>query len=113
MSIERFFVNAVTIITAGVATDRYDDDVADWENPASEIETAGWLVQTSTTESVGDRDVVVTGWKLYLGSDETISAANRISANDLIYEVDGEPLLAQTPAGPHHYEIELREVEDE
>lgn len=112
MSIDRFFTTAVTIVTPGSTTDRYDDLVPDWTNPVAEIESAGWLTQVDTTEEVVGRDAVVTGWMLFLPPSDAITVADRVIANGSIFEVDGDPHYAQTPAGVHHIEARLRYVSE-
>lgn len=107
MSIERFFTTPVTIVTPGSQATRYGDLAADWDNPISEVETVGWLTQTSTTEQLGSRDQVVTQWKLYLAASEQIAVADRVIADGSIYAVEGDPHHAQRPAGAHHIEVSL------
>lgn len=119
MSIEDFFITPVTIVTPGTTTDRYDDLVADWANPASSTVSAGWLHQTSATEETGERDTEITGWQLFLPADAPISAGDRIVADpetyekaSTVFEVDGTPNVLSTPTGPHHVEVNLRLIEE-
>ena len=64
MAIEDFFTTAVTIVTPGVKADRYNEAAAeaipDWDNPAAQTGTMGWLVQTSAEEFLEGRDATVT-----------------------------------------------------
>lgn len=119
MSIEDFFTTPVTIISPGLDTDRYDDVVPDWANPASSTVSAGWLIQTSTTEETEHRDTEVSGWRLFLPADAPISAGDRVTADPetyekaaTTYEVDGTPNVVSTPTGPHHVEAVLRLVQE-
>jgi hypothetical protein len=112
LSIDRFFTTPVTIITPGFAVDRYDDDVPDWDNPVAQVASMGWLTQVNTTEQIGDRDVVITGLMLFLPSTDVVTVSDRVIANGSIYEVDGDPHYAQTPAGVHHIELRLRYVSE-
>lgn len=117
MAIEDFFTTPVTIVTPGVKADRYNEasaeTVPDWDNPADEVASMGWLVQTSADEILGGRDATVTRWQLFLPADAPISAFNRVivDAFDSPLEVDGMPNVVSTPAGPHHTEVVLRVVE--
>lgn len=117
MSLDRLLTtNAVTIVKAGENTNTYTDRRPDWQFIESFTDTTGWLTQVTTTEERGAREIVRTGWKLYLAPDAVITAADRVlvaqanGCEPLIYEVDGQPHLAQTPRGPHHIECNLKRV---
>lgn len=110
MPISRFFTTPVTIVTPGSAETRYNGDSPDWDNPISQVDTMGWLTQVNTTEQIGARNVVTTGWKLYLAPSETITAGCRVISGGSEYSVDGDPHHAQTPAGTHHIECFLTHV---
>lgn len=104
--------NAVTIVEPTVDTSRYRHPVSDFDTPDTSTTTTGWLTQVSTSEQVGPRTVVTTGWKLYLATGTDIAASYKVQVDGAWYEVDGDPETAQTPRGSHHIECVLRRVTD-
>lgn len=114
MTFERFMVTPVTIQRAPTASDEYGNQVLDWASAAS-VETTGWLtqlqLQTLSSENRDRQDTLRSAWRLFLRSTETIGGFDRVLADGATFEVDGHPLMARTPGGAHHIEVELRLVE--
>jgi len=110
MSLETFLTSTVTILTpAWVTSARYNSERADWDH-ASEVDTTGWLTETSTSEDLNGRDAIVTGWRLFLPAGTEITGSDRVVVDGATFEVEGQPHSATTPAGEHHVEVSLRRV---
>lgn len=117
MAIEDFYTTPITIVTPALVEDAHHDLVPDWDTPASSTASAGWLVQTSTTEETGERTTEVTTWQLFLPADAPITVGDRVIADpetyekaSTVFEVDGTPNVVSTLTGPHHAEVVLRFV---
>lgn len=111
MSIERFFTTCVTIVEPGSASDGYPGGgtALDWENPRSARREMGWLTQVNTTEQIGGRDIMVTGFQLTLAACTSISPKARVLSDGVTYEVDGLPdSTPQTLSGRSHKVVQLR-----
>ena len=64
----------------------------------------------STQEETGGRDVVTADAFLSMPPTADIRPTSRVQFEGVTYEVRGQPSLHHTPAGPHHYEVELMQV---
>jgi len=73
------------------------------------VHTIGRIDQVTTDDRAGG-DRRVTGWRLYLAPDVTVTGGDRVESGGVIFEIEGDPWLAYTPRGPHHWEVELRQV---
>lgn len=111
MGIDQFFVTDMTILRPTVVTDRYNDAALDWDSP-TEIAVSGWLHELSSFESYGNRDTTQVSAQVFLPSDTDIRAGDRVRIAGIDYEVDGAPITAHTPTGPHHLEVVLRIYDD-
>lgn len=104
----------VTIQRPTYTTDDYGNRVADWTTPDA-TDTTGWLtqleLQTLSGENQDRRDTLKSSWRLHLRPTEQIDGFDRVVADGRTFEVEGHPLTARTPAGPHHLEVELRLIE--
>lgn len=110
MSIDRFFTRQLVILTASTAEGRYGNTEPDWTD-VTETEVLGWLAQQRTGDERPTASGQTSGWVVYLPAGTTITSANRIRDDrGVVYEVDGEPWPAHTPAGEHHIEANLRMV---
>lgn len=112
MSIRRFFTTPVTIVTPASVEDQNGDLRPDFDNPVSSKAAMGWLTQSSTSEQLGERDVVTTGQQLFLAAGTTITSIDRVQVEGKVFAVDGDPHRAKTPRGEHHVEVSLRRVAD-
>lgn len=109
MSFTGFMVRTVTVQTGTTGTDRYNSDEVDWSDP-NEVDEDVWIRQRSSTERVDDRDVTTTTTVLFTEPDTTITRGKRVVIDGTVYPVDAEPVPAHTPAGLHHYEIQVKKV---
>lgn len=108
MSLASLLAQQVTLLTPGTPTTNAFGDAV----PGTPTEISAWgLIQpVSSTEMTGDRDTAVATHLLFLGPDATVDRLSRVDDGTTVYDVVGVPALHRTPRGPHHYEIELREV---
>ncbi|MFJ8472169.1 hypothetical protein [Kitasatospora sp. NPDC094011] len=105
-----------TVVThrAPLVVDRYGNTTSerDWGAATSTTVRGVDVVPQESTEAVGDRPVVVTGWRLLTrrGVDIDLGPGDRVTALGRLLEVDGSP--ARYPLGDrhHHTEVRLREV---
>ena len=65
----------------------------------------------STSEALDRRDTVTADAFCSMPATATISAADQLEFAGVRYGIDGQPALHHTPAGPHHYELQLSRVE--
>lgn len=107
MDIERFFVTPVTVVSPGIAIDRYLNEQPDWD-AATEVDEWGWLYQQSTSETVGGRDTSQSTWVLRLRPEAVVTEADRVLGDGQTFEVTGRPTLAMRPDGPHHLKVPLK-----
>lgn len=105
----RYF-DAVTIVTPGSKTDRYNNTVVDWST-ATSVDSAAWVGPTATSERVADGDKVVSHLSCHLPVGATVTAGCRIEWRGVTYEVDGNPELFMRRGAPNHYELALKRVE--
>lgn len=110
MSLETLMVQAVTIITPTTRTDGYGDTATQWTG-ATEVETTGWLAQLASFADLDGRDATDSTLTLTLPATAVITAKCRVRIASRVYEVDGEPLKAWTPASVHHIECQLKVVD--
>lgn len=109
------YAQTVTIVRAGTVVDDYHNEKPDWGAGATRTPVSGVNVQPSGrgTEDTDDRQVTVTGWRLYTprGVDLDLLATDRIEFDGMTLQVVGK--VARWPApggGVHHVEADLREV---
>jgi hypothetical protein len=69
-----------------------------------------WQPRGSQEETTGGRDLVTADASLFMPPTADIRPTSRIVFDGVTYEVRGQPSLHRTPAGPHHYEVELVRV---
>lgn len=65
----------------------------------------------STSESLDQRDTVTAGAFCSMPATATVAPTDLIEFETVRYSIDGQPALHHTPAGPHHYELQLDRVE--
>jgi len=65
----------------------------------------------STNEQLTAADTVTVVARLFTPPTADVKATDRIAFEGRTYAIDGRPELHHTPAGPHHYEIGLTDVE--
>jgi hypothetical protein len=114
MSLATLMVHDVTVVHAGMVVDPYGE-TKDWA-AATRTAVRGWVSRRSQLEDrTGGREAQVSEWVAYLPAGTAITGGDRVEWSGLpagtSFEVDGPPLPAATPRGPHHIEAQLRVVE--
>jgi len=109
------YLQSITIIRPAEVEDRYHNVRLDYGAAATRIPVSGVNVQPAggSTEDTDDRQVTVTGWRLYTprGMDLDLRETDRVEAWGTTMQVVGK--VARWPApggGVHHVEADLREV---
>lgn len=111
MSLQSLMVRDVTVVHPGTTVDRYGNVSKDWET-ATRKSTKGWMARLSADEVLGDREALVSGMSLTIADLKVaVEGGDRVEVGGETYEVDGPPLQAWSPQGPHHLEVTLRRVE--
>lgn len=108
------YADAVTVVRADYVTDKYGNptSVRDWVN-ATRTTVAGVSVQPDySTETTGDRNTVITGWRLFTpkGRDIDLLPTDRVEFDGMTLEVDGEVGRFRVAGRVHHVEARLRRV---
>lgn len=65
----------------------------------------------SSSEQLNAADTVEVIARLFIPAAADVKATDQIEFEGHTYAIEGRPALHHTPAGPHHYELELRDVE--
>lgn len=65
----------------------------------------------SSTEAMIAADTVEVVAHLFMPPTAEPKTTSRIRFEGRDYAIEGRPALHHTPAGPHHYEIQLKDVE--
>jgi len=89
----------------GTTTDEYNNQVLDWTSPTSNTIRA-YIEQQSTNEIVDGRDLTSTRL-LFVTNELGVESTHRIVWDGVVYAVDGDAFVYQTPNGPHHLEASL------
>lgn len=89
------------------------DEWGDTQSGGVETDVPGcfWQPETSTEETLGQRDLVTVIARVFMPPIAPVAATSRIRFDGVTYEVHGQPALYHTPAGAHHYEVQLRAVQ--
>lgn len=113
MTIARFFVQEVTIVTPSTRTDRYGATVANFATGTTRTDVLGWVARLTENEDRADaRDALVSSWALRLPHDAVITGRDRVEWDGDTYELDGPPNKARDGSGAvHHIHARLRLVQ--
>lgn len=65
----------------------------------------------STDEQLNAADTVTVVARVFMPPTADVRATDRIGFEGRQYAIHGRPELHHTPAGPHHYEVSLLDVE--
>ncbi|MFE9335271.1 hypothetical protein [Streptomyces sp. NPDC007063] len=111
------YADAVVRVRAEPQTDRYGNPSGerDWQN-AERVEITGVSLQPasvdSSAEDGGDRQTIVTRWHLVSqrGRDLDITADDRVEAQGMSFDVDGEISRYRYGGRIHHVECYLERV---
>lgn len=105
---ERLLPISALWVRPGVGEDAYGNTVNDWESPS--VSGVRIMVeQRHTVEERAGRDVTVTELVVFT-NELAVAASDRFVFDDRTYEVDGDPNVVYSPAGPHHAEAAVKLV---
>lgn len=111
MSFDALLVHEVDILTADLVENEYGDEIKDWDDPTVTT-TRGRMRQRGADEALGDREMALADWVLFLPPTVTASHLDRVAWEGDLYEVSGDPKPAyRRSADVHHYEVPLRRIE--
>ncbi len=110
------YLQTVVVVRPAKTTDRYNNVKYDYGAAAARIPVSGVNVQPQggSTEDTDDRQVTVTGWRLFTprGMDLDLRETDRVEHDGMTLQVAGK--VARWPApggGIHHIEADLQEVD--
>ena len=89
------------------------DDWGDTQAGDTSTAVAGcfWQSRGGQEEATGGHDLVTTNALVFMPPTADIRPTSRVQFDGVTYEVHGRPELHRTPTGPHHYEVNLVQVE--
>lgn len=105
---DRLLPVEVTWIRPGVTVDGYGNTIPDWGVVTSSALQV-MIERRRTVEQRGGRDATITNLVMFT-NELAVAATDRIVWGDDTYDVDGEPWVAYSPAGPDHAEVDLLKV---
>ncbi len=92
-----------------LTADGYDDYGNEITTFEADEDTVPCRINISTTsETVTDRDTVITDAVGFFDASVSLDAYVRIEVEGATYEVDGAPIMRLDSRGPHHWEVSLR-----
>ena len=98
--------------TVDLVTPAGRDGWGDVQTGGSVTSVAGCFWQpVSTTEQLVSADTVTVVARGFMPASASPAATDRVRFEGRTYTIEGRPELHHTPAGPHHYEIQLKDVE--
>ena len=78
----------------------------------STVDVPGCFWQpVSTAEQLVAADTVTVVARVFMPASASPAATGRVRFEGRDYAIEGRPELHHTPAGPHHYEIALKDIE--
>ncbi|MFJ7250762.1 hypothetical protein ACIQWA_39825 [Kitasatospora sp. NPDC098652] len=109
------YAQTVVVLRAPAVVDRYGNEgtARDW-SAATRTTVRRVAVQPDvSTEAEGDRQAVVTGWRLVTrpGADIDLVPGDRVVALGRLLEVDGAPARFSVGDRHHHTEARLKAVD--
>lgn len=114
MAVVSFGRKTVTRLRATTVVER-GDTVRSWANPST-LDIVGCVFQPIPSEEIQrdrtNRDAVIRRWRLVTPPGADINEHDRVSADGVVYEVDGFIQRWTGPTGAlAHDEIELKRVD--
>lgn len=110
------YLQSVTIVRPGTATDAYNNEKPDWGAGATRtpVDRINVQPQGGSSEDTDDKQLTVTGWGLFTprGMDLDLRETDRVEFDGMTLQVVGK--VGRWPApggGVHHIEASLREVD--
>lgn len=100
----------VSRLRPGTTSDAYGNTAPDWSAP-DRLDLPARVEPRSAGEDVIDRDQLTATHVVWVRPDADIDGRDRLEFAGRVLEVLGPPRHFDTPAGPHHIELQMREVE--
>ena len=98
--------------TVDLVTPAGRDEWGDVQSGETVTSVSGCFWQpVSSSEQLNAADTVTVVARVFMPASADPSATDRVRFEGRDYAIEGRPSLHHTPAGPHHYEIELRDIE--
>jgi len=111
-----FLTIPAVITTPGSTTNSVGDPIVDWGAGITTQDTKVWVEPRRSGENDDLRQMDKYEVRLFLGVDVAVEAGDRVSLVDgtfevdVVFEVDGPPMIRRTPRGPHHQEVRCTAV---
>lgn len=99
--------HTVTVIHPAGRDDWGDTQDGDTETA---ISRCFWQPVASSEETGGHDTVTITA-RCFMPASASVSETDRLRFAGVEYAIHGRPDLHYTPTGPHHYEIQLKDVQ--
>lgn len=88
------------------------DEWGDIQSGETTTQVPGCFWQpVSSSEQMVAADTVTVVARVFMPASADPAATDRVRFEGREYAIEGRPSLHHTPAGPHHYEIDLTDVE--
>ncbi|MFD5308186.1 hypothetical protein [Streptomyces ardesiacus] len=108
------YLDSAVRLRAPLVTNKYGDTTTDrdWSRAERYQITDVSIQPDGSSETNGDRELVLTGWKLYTrrGRDLDLVKTDRVEWDGMTLEVDGEVARWRWGGRVHHVEIRLKRV---
>ncbi|AVO22266.1 head-to-tail connector complex protein [Streptomyces phage Nesbitt] len=108
------YMDSAVRVRAPLVTDKYGNTTTerDWTKAVRTPITGVSVQPDGSSETDGDRELVITGWKLYTprGRDLDLVKTDRVEWDGMTLEVDGEVARWRLGGRVHHVEIRLKRV---
>ena len=99
--------HTVTLVTPG-GRDAWGDVISG--EATVDVPGCFWQPASSDEQTVAADTVTIVA-RVFMPASADPTPAKTVRFEGREYEIHGQPALFHTPAGPHHYEIQLRDVE--
>lgn len=106
-------IQSAVRVRAPLVTDRYGAEIRDWDNAVRSPLTRLSIQPAGSSEATGERPtLLITGWRVISdrGVRLDLLATDRVEADGLSLEVNGEVGHFRLGLRHHHTEAQLRQV---
>lgn len=106
------YTQTVDVLRAELVADRYGNTAPDWSRTTRTTYRGVSVQPDSSTEGDGERQQVVTGWRLITqrGRDIDIRPGDRVEHAGRLLDTDGDVGRWEIAGRVHHVEVRLKEV---
>lgn len=89
--------------------DTYGNEVTTLDEVATDVPCR--IQENAGTEETDQRDSITRAAVGFFGAEVELSPFDRITVDDITWEVQGQPVQRHNATGLHHYEVALRVVQ--